>query len=215
MARTAGALNKDHPIARDELARRAAQALLTLGGRAPSLRALADAAEVDPGTLRHYFGDREGVVRAAFESLLVHGEEQSQRALRLGERPAREALRTLATSVVQAWSGLLGGMHATGLVEGMAHAPLGQVYVQTILEPTLATVERLLSTFSERGELTVPDVRVAALGFMAPVMVACLHQHQLSGAACRPLELDAFVLAHVEGFLRGYARHPAPSGDPS
>ncbi len=209
MGRTAGALNKDYTDARDELARRAAQALLTTGARLPSLRALAEAAEVDQGTLRHYFGDRRGVVRAALETLLVHGDERQRQALALSALPVEEALHRLCTGVVRAWSGLLGSMHATGFVEGMGDDFLGRAYVETILEPTLATVEQLLGRFVERGELRPTDLRVAALALMAPVMLACFHQVQLAGAACRPLELEPFVTAHLTGFLRGHARSPS------
>lgn len=205
MGRTAGALNKDHLDARDELARRAAQALLTTGSRMPSLRALAEAAEVDQGTLRHYFGDRRGVVRAALETLLVHGDEQKRQALALAALPLEDALQRLCTGVVRAWTGLLGSMHATGFVEGLSDDFLGQAYVETILEPTLATVEQLLGSFVERGQLRPTNLRVAALALMAPVMFACFHQVQLAGAACRPLELEPFVAAHLTGFLRGYA----------
>lgn len=208
MGRATGALNKDHAETRAELARKVAQHLLANGGSLPSLRVLAEGAGVDPGTLRHYFVDRRGAVKAAMETLLPLGEDQKARALELATLPVREALLTLLTRVARAWSGLLGGMHATGFVEGMVDGALGQTYVTTMLEPTLATVEALLQQFAERNMLEVPDVRLASLALMSPVLLACFHQFQLGGRACRPLDLDAFVAGHVDGFLRGYAAHP-------
>ncbi|MDP3232600.1 MAG: TetR/AcrR family transcriptional regulator [Myxococcales bacterium] len=210
MGRATGTLNKDHHEARADLARKVAQHLLTTGGTLPSLSALALGAGVDPGTLRHYFVDRRGVVKAAMETLLVHGNEQKLRALALADLPIREALVTLLSRVAKAWGGMLGGMHATGFVEGMVDGDLGQTYVSTMLEPTLATVEALLERYRARNMLEVPDVRVSALALMSPVLLACFHQYQLQGRACRPLDLDAFVEGHVDGFLRGYAAQPSP-----
>lgn len=210
MGRATGTLNKDHHEARADLARKVAQQLLTTSGTLPSLSALADGAGVDPGTLRHYFVDRRGVVKAAMETLLAHGTEQKLRALALADLPIREALVTLLSRVAKAWGGMLGGMHATGFVEGMVDGELGQTYVSTMLEPTLATVEALLEHYRARNMLEAPDVRVSALALMSPVLLACFHQFQLQGRACRPLDLDAFVEAHVNGFLRGYAAAPSP-----
>lgn len=210
MGRPTGTLNKDHHEARADLARKVAQQLLTTAGTLPSLSALADGAGVDPGTLRHYFVDRRGVVKAAMETLLAHGTEQKLRALALAELPVREALVTLLGRVAKAWGGMLGGMHATGFVEGMVDGELGQTYVTTMLEPTLATVEALLEHYRARNMLEVPDVRLGALALMSPVLLACFHQVQLQGRACRPLDLDAFVEGHVNGFLHGYAAPPSP-----
>ena len=211
MGRAAGSLNRDHAETRADLARRLAQQLLTNGGSLPSLRTLAEGVGVDPGTLRHYFDDRRGAVQAAMETLLPLGDDQKARALALAALPVETALTTLLTRVVQAWEGLLGAMHATGFVEGMVDGSIGQAYVRTMLEPTLATVEVLLGDFHARNMLRVPDVRLGALALLSPVMLACFHQVQLQGRACRPLDLEAFVTSHVQGFLRGYA---APSSSP-
>lgn len=210
MGRISGARNRDHDDKRRQLAETLAMQLLQAGAAYPTLSALAEGAGVDPGTLRHYFGDRQGVVRAAFESLLRFGDAQKARAAQLGELPAREALSTLLHRIAAAWPAMLGGMHAAGISEGMADAALGQSYVSTMLEPTLDSVEQLLTRFHARGELDVPDVRVGALALLAPVMLALLHQHQLSGRTCRPLEVPAFVERHLDGFFCGYAARPSP-----
>ena len=43
---------------------------------------------------------------------------------------------------------------------------------------------------------------------MGPVILALLHQNELYGSRCRPLELEAYLDAHVDGWLRGYAVTP-------
>jgi AcrR family transcriptional regulator len=214
VGRASGSLNRDHAETRSDLARRLAQQLLSAGGTLPSLRTLAEGVGVDPGTLRHYFDDRRGAVQAAMETLLPLGDDQKARALALASLPVEQALTTLLTRVVQAWEGLLGAMHATGFVEGMVDGAIGQAYVRTMLEPTLATVEVLLADFHARNMLRVPDVRLGALALLSPVMLACFHQVQLQGRSCRPLDLEAFVASHVQGFLRGYAAPSSSSVPP-
>ncbi|MCY1078110.1 TetR/AcrR family transcriptional regulator [Archangium lansingense] len=176
------------------------------GGSHPSLRVLAEGAGVDAGTLRHYFGDRRGVVQAAFEHLLKFGQERQAWAKSLAELPVREAFTQLLGQIAAAWSGALGGLHATGFSEGMADSELGQIYVSSILEPTLSSVEELLIMFHARGELSVPNARVAALALMSPLLLALFHQHQLQGRRCRPLVMESFVEQHLDGFLKGYTK---------
>jgi AcrR family transcriptional regulator len=204
VGRISGALNKDHEAKRLKLASSLARVILSAQGRHLTLKQLAESVEVDPGTLRHYFHDRRGAVRAAFESLLPMGEVQKARAAQLAQLPAREGLATLLERIAAAWPQLLGGMHAAGFVEGMGDGDLGQAYIATIFEPTLDTVEKLLVAYGARGELHVKDARVAALALMSPVLLALFHQHQLMGRRCRPLDLGAFLAEHLEGFFRGY-----------
>lgn len=211
MGRISGARNRDHSEKRQKLASALAGVMLAAQGRSLSLKELAASVKVDPGTLRHYFDDRQGVVRAAFESLLPLGAMQQARAAQLAELPAREGLTVLLERVAAAWPLALGGMHAAGFVEGMADGELGQAYVATMLEPTLDSVEKLLVAYHARGELRIPEVRVAALALMAPVLLGLFHQHQLCGRKCRPLDLAAFIPAHLDGFFRGHGPGKAVS----
>ncbi len=206
MGRISGARNRDHEETRQRLVQSLARQLLTAGGTHPSLRTLADGAGVDPGTLRHYFGDRQGVVQAAFEHLLTFGQERQAWAKSLAARPARAALEELLGQIRLGWTGSLGGMHAAGFAEGMSDSELGQIYISSIFEPTLNAIEELLIVFHTRGELEVPDARVAGLALLSPVLMALFHQHQLQGRRCRPLDLAVFLERHLDGFMKGYAK---------
>lgn len=204
MGRISGALNKDHSEKKERLASALAHVILSAQGRHLTLKELAQSVEVDPGTLRHYFADRQGAVRAAFESLLPMGEVQKARATRYAALPAREGLHTLLSEIAKAWPSMLGGMHSAGFTEGMSDGELGQTYVSTILEPTLDVVEKLLVGYAARGELKVPDARVAALALVSPLLLGLFHQFQLHGRKCRPLDVPTFLDSHLDGFLRGY-----------
>ena len=206
MGRISGARNRDHEATRARLVQSLARQILVAGGTHPSLRTLAEGAGVDPGTLRHYFGDRQGVVQAAFEHLLTFGQERQAWARSLAARPARAAFEELLGQICTAWTGSLGGMHAAGFAEGMSDSELGQIYISSIFEPTLNAIEELLIVFHTRGELSVPDARVAGLALLSPVLMALFHQHQLQGRRCRPLDLSVFIERHLDGFLKGYAK---------
>ncbi len=127
MGRISGSRNRDHELTRSRLVESLARQILMAGGTHPSLRVLAEGAGVDPGTLRHYFGDRRGVVQAAFEHLMKFGQERQAWAKSLAEQPARPAFHHLLEQISIAWTGALGGMHAAGFAEGMSDSELGQL----------------------------------------------------------------------------------------
>ncbi len=205
MGRISGAKNKDHDTTRQALVSAVSLHVLQSGGKQQSLRELAKVADVDPTTLRYYFKDRHGLVRAVFESMQSIGRMRRDMALSLLRLPAREAFTTLLKQIAEAWPLILGGMHALGFSEGFTDTGAGQSYVALVLEPTLVTFEEMLAHYAGRGELHVPDMRVAALAIASPVFFGLFHQHQLSGARCRPLDVNSFIDAHIAGFCRGYA----------
>ena len=47
-------------------------------------------------------------------------------------------------------------------------------------------------------------VGAAALALVGPVVLALLHQVDLLGSACRPLDIDAFIEVHIQGWLEGH-----------
>lgn len=66
-----------------------------------------------------------------------------------------------------------------------------------------------------RGDLSIDDVRHASLMSLSPVVFALLHQDNLSGARCRPLELPRFFETHVDAFLRAFPPPPKRAKGPS
>ena len=203
--RTYGAKNADHEAKRAQMVAQIAPVIMRAAPERPSLRQMSKAAGVSVNNLRHYFGTREGVLQAVLEAMGVAGEPYMRRALGFTERSVSEGLRTLLGEYVTAWTPeQLGGLHRSGISEGLGSETLGPVYVEHILEPTLTVVEEMLGIWHERGEIDVADRRFAALALMAPVLIALLHQRGLGGDGCRPLEFDAFLDAHVAGFVRGW-----------
>ncbi len=182
----------------------------TSGANRPSLRELARAAGVQPNTMRHYFGDRDGVITAAFIELRTLGDPHIKRTILLASRPVGEALRIFLGELVNAWTpeGLAGVLGA-GLLEGLSDTAVGPAYIEHLLEPTLQSAEHLLESYMGDGQLRDGDARGATLMLIAPILLALLHQNELGGAGCRPLDVHALLERHVQAFLRAWAPDPA------
>jgi len=208
VGRRRGSKNADYAEVRDAILLRL-MAHVGLSGRLHlSFRELAQAAQVTPSTLRHYFGDREGVLEATFARVHQAGTIFVAAAATEEHGRAPASLAWLLASVRRGWEAGVGQAHAFGLAEGLGGGRLGQGYLLHLLEPTLQAAEARLARHVAQGELGPCDVRHAALDLLAPVLLALLHQQALGGAAARPLDLDAFVADHLVRFLRGHA--PAP-----
>lgn len=207
--RTYGAKNADHDAKRAAMVALIAPVVMRAAPDRPSLREMAKAAGVSVNNLRHYFTTREGVLEAVFEGMGIAGEPYIRRAIGFTDMPAALGLRRLLEEIVAAWTpDQLGGLHRSGISEGLGSEELGPAYVQHLLEPTLAVVEQMLVIWAERGEVEIAEdqLRAAGLGLMGPVILALLHQRGLGGVRCRELDFAGFIETHVDGFLRGWGR---------
>ena len=213
MARPPGTPHRDYDRKRAELLGKLSVRLLA-PGPAPSLRQMASAAGVTIPTLRHYFGTREDVVRAVFESWHADGAAELVR-LSLPDGPLAQSVRRAVSHTL---SGLtrspLGRMMAVGLAEGFIEPGAATSFLRHLLEPSLQALERRLEAHAERGELRGIEPRAGALVLLSPLILAAHHQEHLGGRKMRPLDLDALGNAVADGFLRAYATDPPrpPSG---
>lgn len=214
MARPSGRRNADFEQKRAELTERARVALLERGAGA-SFRELAEATGASVTNLKHYFGDRDGLFEAISAELQRRGQPFMDNASVPRSADPHEALRRFLQELVTAWRFFgVGRVFAVGLAEGLGSERRGPAYVSHLLEPTLQSCEGLLGALVEGGSLPPLDRRAGALALVGPVVLGLLHQDALFGAACRPLDVDAFVEAHVGAWLQGYARPTPPPPDP-
>lgn len=206
MARTAGSRNADYDEQRVALARKVGEALRGEGGVSASLRTLASEAGTSVATLRHYFKDRDGLLRAVMESLRADAAPYLAMSAQPVFGDVRTSLLRFLTGLKTAWRRYrVGAMYASSLAVGLANRrEIGPSYVNHVLEPLLQTGEALLRQHLERGELQSADVRHASLMLLTPVVFALLHQDSLLGSECRPLDVDALLETHVDAFVRAH-----------
>lgn len=218
MPRLPGRRNADYAAERARLIRGLAVRLETPGGASASFRELAAACGVSVPTLRHYFGDRDGAVRAVLADRHAGGEEHLRTAAG-GTAPAAQGASGFDLSVRALLAHVAGGfehgglerLHALGLAAGLDHAALGPAYLAEVLEPTLQAVEARLAAHQAVGQLRDDvDLRHAALTLVAPVLLLFLHQQALGGTAVRPADVPALLARHGEACVRAFGRSEPP-----
>ncbi len=205
MGRPRGKRNEGNEERRIALCRAIVPALLD-AGRPATLKHMAAAADVSVPTLRHYFGDRTDVVEAVLEQAHRDAAPYLETAFPEGVC-VQSALRSYLCSVAVGWRTTpLGTLFVGGLAAGLERPRLGHAVVDYVLEPTLQTLEARLARYVAQGRIDPgTEVRHAALQLLSPLLVALIHQHDLDGSSCRPLEIVAFIDDLVERFARAHA----------
>ncbi|HXV91654.1 MAG TPA: TetR/AcrR family transcriptional regulator, partial [Pseudonocardia sp.] len=204
MPRPAGSRNRDYAATRRALVDAVAPHLLDETGEPNTVKALAAAAGVSVPTLKHYFGDRDGVVRAVLEAVHTDSRVYLDRMAALAHDPPEQVLPAVLVGITETWRRYgLGRMFASTLALGLEHDSLGPAFVDDVLEPLLQAMERLLTGFVEAGTLPPTDVRAAALSIVGPVVLGLLHQDNLRGTRCRPLDVEHFARTHSRTVLDG------------
>jgi len=209
MGRPLGKRNPDYERKRRDLAVQLLDALVDADGRPQSMSKIAGVAGVSLPTLKHYFGSYDGVVEAAMQAHADVGRQHYAHLLEPGDRTLHQVLRDWLSGLHVAWVRFGAGKRlATGLSVGLGSASRGPLFVNHQLEPTLQAGEILLHRLQERGDIDVVDVRAAALALVGPVVLALLHQVDLLGSQCRPLDVDAFIDVHIDSWLKGHQANP-------
>jgi AcrR family transcriptional regulator len=206
MPRPAGSRNATYEETRRRLAKAILARVFEPGVARLSLREMAASAAVSGPTLLHYFGSREGAIRAAFAQ--YHEESLPHIAAWAMEDagPVRGSLEALLRRLAEVWTRFgAGKMQAFGLAVGLGHDELGPAYLVAVLEPILQAAEARIARHVASGEIARVDLRLAAIELMSPLVVVLLHQFELGGGGCRPLDLDAFIGNHLDTFLRAHA----------
>ena len=204
MSRRKGQRSEGFDDKRAALLGQAARRLTAAGATHPSLRELAAACDVTLPTLKHYFGRRDDVVKA----VLVHQGEQGRSYV---TRLARTDL-AFRPSIEEAVGFVLAGLRAgvaeivtMGLVEGLRHPSVGPEFLGAVIDPIVDAMSARCSLHMARGEMRDVVPRHAALFVIAPLVLAALHQLELGGEACNPMDLDALAASLVDAFVAAFA----------
>lgn len=174
----------------------------------PSLRQLAEAAGVTIPTLRHYFGSRAEIVDAILEEYRRAGDARLK-TVASEAAPFAESVQEFAQSLIRGMSASrpvrLGDVFAVSLAEGLLDPQIGASALRHIVDPAIEALQMRLSVHIARGEMIDTDTRAAALMLISPILIAVLHQDQMGGAACNPMDVDKAAASVASAFVRAYA----------
>ncbi|MEN0067400.1 MAG: TetR/AcrR family transcriptional regulator [Myxococcota bacterium] len=189
MGRKKGSRSAGYEEKRAELATRVFRCIMDDGGI--SLNAMADFTGVSRPTLRHYFGDRDGAVRAALETASEIGSGYVRQVQYAEGDTAAEALRNALEFLVVGWRDYrVGRLHEVGLKVGLEDLQTGRTYLEAIFEPMLRGFESLVLRLQSEGKIARDrDPRTLALAVVSPVVMALLHQGPLGGKEIRALDI--------------------------
>ncbi|HEY9219363.1 MAG TPA: TetR/AcrR family transcriptional regulator [Phenylobacterium sp.] len=207
MPRPRGARDADYEAKRRALLRKMTQRITRREVARPSLRQLADSAGVSVPTLRHYFGDRTEVVEAMLDEYRRQGEER----LKWVATPqggfatsVRQFCYSMIAGMTAPMAVRLGDVFAVGLAEGLLDPGIGPAALRHIVDPAVDACQARLQAHIDRGEMIATDTRAAALMLLSPLLVAVLHQDQMQGASCNPVDLYGLADTLSEAFVRAY-----------
>lgn len=207
MPRPAGARNRDYEQTRGALASALSERLLRDDGTPATLADLAAAAGVSTTTLKHYFGDRDGLYAGVLDAVHRAASAHLRVAATPDGRPPQQTLPALLLGTADAWRRHgLGRVFTGALALGLGSAARGPSFLDGLLEPVLQAAEALLEAHEQTGELPgLPPERRrgAALSLVSPLVLALLHQDSLGGTSVRPLDVDAYARTHAELVLAG------------
>lgn len=204
MARKIGDKNRDFDQKRENILAALEPRLLADDGPRVTLHEMATAAGVSVSSLRHHVGGRAEVWEAVLARYGAKGEPWNRLVASPTDLSLADSLRTTLQMIAMGLQRGLLPMIATGLMAGLREPTVGPAFLNTMLEPILASLEARLAHHAARGQLAPCDHRLAALGLVSPLLMASLHQQGLGGCTVRPLSLDVVVDEQVRAFLMVY-----------
>lgn len=170
-----------------------------------SLRQFAIRAGVSEPTLRHFFGDRQGVVIAILHHFARQADAWLARSAEPGTGLEASVDGYLQMSLEGFDNSLFVQAHAFALVESIHDPEVARAYLSIVVEPSLQAIERRLAPGISPDGQNPERVRHAALALYSTMLFAVLHQRLLRGQEARPLNMDAFFGDLVRLFGQGLA----------
>lgn len=200
--RPKGAKGADYDDKRRELIARVRSACFAEPARQLSFREMAAAADASVPTLKHYFGDRDGLVSAILEQAWKDAAGLLQPRFDADEPLAERIASELSLFRLGVTQFGLDRLHVWGMNEGLSSPMAGPAYLNYFLEPTLQAAEHWLQGYQDIGKIPAAiSIRHAAITLFAPCLIFVMHQDYLGGREVREGDLRKFLEDHATGFL--------------
>lgn len=169
-------------------------------------------AGVSKGTLYLYYPSKDELFKAVVRAYLGNAIAASGELAEQFEGSTSELLHLLART----WWTRVGSSQAAGLLvlmisESRAFPDLAQFYMEEVMAPSHALLNRVVERGIRRGEFRAMDVSSVAHALIAPAHFLILHRQCASACAPHAVMLDPeqFMSTQIELLLRGLE---APEG---
>ncbi len=199
MPRPVGARNKDFLAKRQALLGKLTDFALSSDLRRPSLRQFAIAAGASEPTLRHYFNDRQGVVLAVMEEIGTRGALIWDTIATPASDQETAIIEYFRISEAGMRHGGFVRAHAFGIIEGVADDEAGQAYLENVLEPALAAIEKKIQN-TPGAPKDLAALKAAAFAALSPMLVISMHQDLLGGNKTDPISAE-HLFEHLQAWL--------------
>ena len=204
--RPQGTKNPDYESNRCELVSKLKRCCLATPHVKLRLRDMAAGCGVSVPTLKHYFADRQRIVRAILEQSHIDG----RRFIDETRKPQGTLNKWIVGEIEKFFHAFhnfgLDRLNSWGITEGLTTAESGPDYLQFFLEPALQSLEKGLEHYQSQGQFSQKiNCRFAALSLLAPCILLEMHQNSLGESKVRPADISEFIHQHSNQFL-GYLR---------
>ncbi|WP_045392238.1 TetR/AcrR family transcriptional regulator [Falsirhodobacter sp. alg1] len=195
-----------NPQKRAQILAGAETVFLEKGFEQASVAAIAAAAGVSKGTIYVYFSDKEEMFRTLIQERRSKMLEGSSSILH-SDRPLPERMEWYGCRVASAICSDA-SLRAQHIVIGaMERNPaFGPSFLDTVTAPTLREIGEMLSRAVDEGEMSVPDIPLAAAQFLE-LLTAGIWRRRLFGARLNPPtddEIRSTVQSAVTMMLAAY-----------
>jgi TetR/AcrR family transcriptional regulator len=160
------------------------------------------------GTLYLYYPSKDDLFKAVVRHYLTQVIVEAGNIADVHDGPSAALLHQLAST----WWLRIGSSEAAGLVvllmnEAAAFPELTQFYMDEVLAPTHALLQRVLERGMARGEFRSLDINSVAHGLIAPVQFLILYKRCTSVCAVNPVPMDPerFLDLQIDMLLNGLA----------
>ena len=174
------------------------------GFQGARLEEVARRAGVSKGALYLYFETKADLFRAVVTDAVSPNIERVKAVASADlplEQAARLALPMLARQVVS--DRRISGVVKLVIAESRNHPELASIWRETVVEPGMALISRLIAAAQARGEVRPGDPRLFAFGLMGPMVLSMVWRETFEPVGAEPIDAVKLAEQHVETVLRG------------
>lgn len=174
------------------------------GFHSARLEEVAKKAGVSKGALYLYFETKADLFRAVVRDAISPNLEQVKAmtaAVAPFDQAARLGLGTLARKVVA--DRRITGVVKLVIAESRNHPELATIWHETVVEPGVQLMSRLIAEAQARGEVRAGDPRLFAFSLMGPMVLSMVWRETFEPVGALPIDVGKLADQHLDTVLKG------------